>query len=104
MTAARKERAEKQKVKKEEIKQAKKVIEDKVIKEDLSFVLKSDFEAIKKELADLKSLHSQQAAKPAPKPVPERIVERVVERVPTQPVQPTKLTGHALLDKLFFEK
>ena len=35
------------------------------------------------------------------KPV-ERVIERVVERPP--PAQPEKLSGHALLDKLFFNK
>lgn len=106
MTAKRKELAVKAKEKKEEVKVAKRVIADKIIKEDLSFATRNEVDSLRKELAELRAIHS------APKPEitqpakPERIVERVVERhVPTPQVsQPQKLTGHALLDRLFFDK
>jgi hypothetical protein len=107
MTAARKAKAVKQIEKKEEIKKAKKVVEDKILKEDVGLVTRNDFEAMKKELYELKGLMSvkQQAEsqRPAPSKPAERIVERVIERVPTPSAQPTKLTGHALLDSLFFK-
>ena len=110
MTAKRKELNEKAKVKKEEVKKAKKVVEDKILKEDIGFVMKNDFESrlgsLTKELGELRGLLSakQQAEKEKPAPKQERIVERVIERVPTPIQQPAKLTGTALLDRLFFEK
>lgn len=102
MTAARKARAVKQKEHKEEVKVAKKVIEKKIVDENIKFATKSEIEAMRKELQDLRALH--EAAKMVPQKAPERIVERVIEKVPSLPVQPMKLSGHALLDKLFFEK
>ena len=106
MTAARKAKAEKQIAKKEEIKKAKKVVEDKILKEDVGLVTRNDFESLKKELYELRGLYSQaqqaKAEKPAPAPAPkERVVERIVERVPERSTTPTRLTGHALLDKVF---
>ena len=114
MSAKRKELNEERKEKKEKVKLAKKVIEDKIIKEDIGFVMKNDFEArfgsLQKELAEMKAMYSiaqQKEIKEKPTPAPakpaERIVERVIERVPT-PSAPTKLTGYALLDKVFFDK
>ena len=110
--AKRKELAVKQKEKKEEVKKAKKVVEDKILKEDVGFVMRNDFESkissLTKEIGELRGLlsASQQKAveKPVAAPKQERIVERVIERVPTPVTTPAKLTGHALLDKLFFEK
>lgn len=108
MTAARKEIAKKQLEKKEEVKIAKKVIEKKIVDENLQFALKSDIESMRKELLDLRALHEAtkivKQSTPVSAPKSERIVERVIERVPTAPAQPTKLSGHALLDKLFFDK
>ena len=110
MTAARKARAEKQIEKKEEIKKAKKVVEEKILKEDIGFALKNDVDSkissLMREVGELRGLLTakQQAEKEKPAPKAERVVERVIERVPTPQAQPTKLTGHALLDKLFFEK
>ena len=112
MTAARKARAEKQNEKKEEIKKAKKVVEEKILKEDIGFALKNDVDnkisSLIREVGELRGLLSakQQAEKekPAPAIKQERIVERVIEKTPTPIPQPQKLTGHALLDKLFFEK
>ena len=104
MTAKRKELLEKHKEKKEEVKKAKKIVEDKIIKEDLGFVTKNDFESMKKELFELRGMLSQQAKeKPKAAEPKERVVERVIERVPTPVQQPQKLTGHALLDSLFFK-
>ena len=105
MTAARKEKAKKQIEKKEEIKKAKKVVEDKILKEDVGLVTRNDFESMKKELYELRGMLTakQQAEKEKPAPKQERIVERVIERVPTPSAQPSKLTGHALLDTLFFK-
>lgn len=106
MTAKRKENIEKKKEVKEKVKMAKKVVEEKILKEDIGFVLKNDFESritsLTKELGELRGLVSvkQQQEKEKPAPKAERIVERVYEKVPT-PTQPAKLTGHALLDKLF---
>ena len=110
MMAKRRELAEKQKEKKEEVKKAKKVVEDKILKEDLRFasindiesLRKNDIDSLKKEVAELRGMLStkQQQEKEKPAPKAERIVERVYEKVPT-PTQPAKLTGHALLDKLF---
>ena len=107
MTAKRKEIIEKKKEVKEQVKVAKKVVEDKILKEDLGFVTRSDFDNIRKELAEVKALYSIAQQKNAEKPVApkqERIVERVIERVPTPSAQPQKLTGHALLDSIFFNK
>ena len=112
MTAKRKELNEKAKEKKEEIKKAKKVIEEKMIKEDIGFVMKNDFDtkisSLMKEVGELRGLLSaaqqQKTEKPIPAPKPERIVERVIERVPERSTTPTRLTGTALLDRLFFDK
>lgn len=105
MTAARKERAIVQNEKKEEVKQAVKVVKEKIYKDKVGFVTLQDFESTKRELAELRGMLTarQQIAqeKSAAKPT-ERIVERVIERVPTPTAQQTKLSGHALLDKLFF--
>lgn len=104
MTAARKERAVKQLEHKEEVKVAKKVIEKKIVDENIKFATKSEIDAMKKELLELRALH--EASKMVKeKPAPERVVERIVERhVPVAPSAPVKLSGHALLDKLFFDK
>lgn len=109
MTAARKAKAEKQIAKKEEVKKAKKVVEDKILKEDIGFVMKNEYESKTKELmgqiTELKAMLLANKQTSQTKTVPERIVERVVEKhIPTQVAQPTKLSGHALLDKLFFDK
>ena len=109
MTARRKEIKEEKEKKKEQIKVAKKVVEDKILKEDLGFVNRQEYENTKnglmKEIGELKAMLKIQHEQPKPAPAKqERIVERIVERVPTPSAQPTKLTGHALLDKLFFEK
>lgn len=117
MTAARKERAKKQIEKKEEVKKAvahaKKVVEEKIIKEDVGFVMRNDFEtkisSLTKEIGELRGLLSASQQKQVEKATPavkqERIVERVIERVPTpQTTQQAKLTGNALLDRLFFDK
>ena len=107
MTAARKERAVKQIAKKEEIKKVKKIVEDKIIKEDLAFATRNDLDSLRKDLAEIRALYAmtkEQAANEKPKP--ERIVERIVERhTPTPQVAvPQKLSGHALLDSIFFNK
>jgi hypothetical protein len=111
MMAKRRELAAKQKEKKEEVKTAKRIVENKILKEDLAFATKQDLESMRKELMELRAYHEaskivakdKAVEKPAPKA--ERIVERVIERqAPTAPAPPAKLTGHALLDKLFFEK
>lgn len=108
MTAARKEKAKRQIEKKEEVKVAKKVIEKKILDENLTFATKKDIESMRKELIELRALHeANKIVKELPVSTPkpqERIVERVIERVPTSHQAPVKLTGHALLDKLFFEK
>lgn len=108
MMEKRKEIAVKRKETKEQVKQAKKLVEDKIIKEDLGFVTKQDFDSMRKELMELRALHeaSRIVAQEKPKAaVPERIVERIVEKqLPTPTPTPSKLTGHALLDRLFFEK
>ena len=110
MTAARKERAKKQIEKKEEIKVAKKAVTDKILKEDVGLVTRQDFEhrigSLSKELMELRALHeASKMVKEAPAPPKaERIVERIIEKAPTIAPTPVKLTGHALLDKLFFEK
>lgn len=107
MTIARKEKAKRQLEKKEEVKIAKKVIEKKIVDENLAFATKKDIEAMRKDLLELRALHEANKIvkeMPVAASKPERIVERVIERVPTAPAQPTKLSGHALLDKLFFEK
>ena len=112
MMAKRKQLSEQVKEKKEKVKVAKKVVEDKIMKEDLGFVSHKDFEekynTLQKEVFELKGMLAvkQQVEKEKPvvaKPA-ERIVERVIERTPTPVAPPSKLTGHALLDKLFFEK
>jgi hypothetical protein len=109
MTAARKQRAEKQIAKKEEIKKAKKVIEEKIMKEDIGFATKSDVDnrisALTKELAEVRALYAVAKEREVEKPK-ERIVERVIERQPPTPQvqQPVKLSGHALLDSIFFNK
>lgn len=87
--------------KKEVIKKAKKVVEDKILKDDVGFVMKNDFESLKKELYELKGLMSASHKPEKPLPKQERIVERVIERVPERSTTPTRLTGHALLDKVF---
>ena len=105
MMEKRKQIAEVAKEKKEKIKVAKKVIEDKIIKEDLGFVTKQDFDSMRKELMELRALtEAHRIVKETPPPKAERIVERIIEKAPTQVAPPTRLTGHALLDKLFFEK
>lgn len=112
MTARRKENIEKKKEVKEKIKVAKKVVEEKILKEDLRFASLNDIDSLKKdfmkELGELRGMLSAkqqvEKEKPVVAPKPERIVERVIERTPTPVAQPSKLTGHALLDKLFFEK
>lgn len=106
MRAKRDQLDQEKREKKEVIKKAKKVVEDKILKDDVGFVMKNDFESLKKELYELKGLYaaSQQQAKPekpTPAPKQERIVERVIERVPERSTTPTRLTGHALLDKVF---
>lgn len=103
MTEARKARAVKQNQRKEEVKVAKKVIEKKIVDENLAFATKKEMESMKKELQELRALHEASkivGQKPA---APERIVERVIERAPA-PSGPVKLTGTALLDRLFFDK
>jgi hypothetical protein len=110
MTAARKEKAKKQIEKKEEVKVARKAVTEKILKEDVGFVFKNDFESkissLTKEIGELRGLLSaskkQDVSAPAPKQ--ERIVERVIERVPSRSTTPTKLTGYELLDKVFFNK
>jgi hypothetical protein len=106
MTAKRKEIIEKKKEVKEKVKQAKKVVEDKIIKEDLAFATRTDVDSLRKELAELRALHAVAKEREAEKPKPERIVERIVERhAPTPHVAaPQKLSGHALLDSIFFNK
>lgn len=108
MLAKRRELAQKQHEKKAEVKKAKKIVEDKILKEDLGFVTKQDFESVRKELMELRAFHeaSKISAQEKPKAAPpERIVERIVEKhVPTVAAAPSKLTGHALLDRLFFDK
>lgn len=109
MTARRKQLIEEKKEKKEVIQKAKKVVEEKILKEDLGFVVRKDYEAtissLSKEIGELKALYAQ-AQKPKAEPAPkERIVERIIEKqAPTQQATPQKLTGYALLDKVFFEK
>lgn len=108
MMAKRKQLSEQVKEKREKVKVAKKVIEDKIMKEDLKLPSSTDIDFLKKEVAELRGMLTmkQQVEKEKPVVVPkqERIVERVIERVPTPSAQPTKLTGHALLDSLFFQK
>lgn len=105
MTARRKEQIEHRKAKKEEVKLAKKVVEEKIIKEDLAFAHKGEVEAMKKELAELRGMFAaSRQDKPAAAPKQERIVERVIERVPTPSAQPARLSGYELLDKVFFNK
>lgn len=105
MTAARKERAKKQIETKEKVKQAKKIVEEKIIKEDLGFVTKQDFDSMRKELMELRAMtEAHKIVKETPAPAPkERIVERIIEKAPTPVAAPTKLTGHALLDSIFFK-
>jgi hypothetical protein len=110
MMAKRRELAVKQKEKKEEVKTAKRIVENKILKEDLAFATKQDLEGMRKELMELRAYHEASKIVATQKAVEkpqkaERIVERVIERqAPTAPAPPSKLTGHALLDKLFFEK
>jgi len=107
MTSKRKEIIEKKKEIKEKVKLAKKVVEDKIIKEDLAFATRTDVDSLRKELAEVRALYSAAREREATmeKAKPERIVERIVEKhIPTVVPTPTKLSGHALLDKLFFEK
>ena len=105
MRAKRDQLDQEKREKKEVIKKAKKVVEDKILKDDVGFVMKNDFEALKKELFELKGLYAatqqQVKEKPAPVQPKERVVERVIERVPERSTTPTRLTGHALLDKVF---
>ena len=110
MTAKRKENIEKKKEVKEKVKLAKKVVEDKIIKEDLAFAtrneVRSDIDSLRKELAELRALHAVAKERESHVEKPkERIVERIIEKQPVATTTtPAKLTGHALLDKLFFEK
>lgn len=115
MTAKRKEQLEAKAEKKEVIKKAKKVVEDKILKDDVGFVLRKDYEStisnLSSQLGELRALYAtaQQKATSTPAPAPaaprERIVERVIEKeAPSRSTTPQRLTGHALLDKLFFEK
>ena len=113
MTARRKEVLEKKKEVKEKVKLAKKVVEDKIIKEDLAFAtrneVRSDIDSLRKELAEVRALYTvakEQAASAHAEKPKERIVERIIEKQPVAITTTTsaKLTGHALLDKLFFEK
>ena len=103
MTEARKARAKKQLEHKEEVKVAKKVIEKKIVDENIKFATKSEIESMQKELRELRALHEASKLVGQQKPT-ERIVERVIEKTPSVPAPPPKLSGHALLDKLFFEK
>ena len=112
MMEKRKQMSNEVKEKREKIKVAKKVVEDKILKEDLKFASLNDIDSLRKELYELRGMVAmkQQVEKeikekpiPAPAKPAERIVERVIERVPT-PSAPTKLTGYALLDKVFFDK
>ena len=109
MAQRRKQVNEEKKEKKEKVKIAKKAVEEKILKEDIGFVMKNDFESLKKELYELRGMiNTHQSTKPE-KPTPvapkERVVERIVERVPERSTTPSRLTGHALLDKVFgFEK
>ena len=66
---------------------------------------------MRKELMELRAQHeahklvAKEKAMEKPVQKAERIVERVIERqAPSIAAPPAKLTGHALLDKLFFEK
>ena len=107
MMAKRKELAAKQKEKKEEVKKAKKIVEDKILKEDLRFASLNDIDSLKREIGELRGMLTakQQMEKErvvAP-PKQERIVERVIERVPTPSAPVQKLTGTALLDSIFFK-
>ena len=111
MQEKRKQLNEQHKEKKEKVKMAKKVVEDKILKEDLGFVTRQDFDSLRKELTELRAHHEAtkivraEAEKAPPVKPAERIVERVIERpAPTVPQTPAKLTGHALLDRLFFDK
>lgn len=105
MTAARKEKAKKQIETKEKVKQAKKIIEDKIIKEDLGFVTKQDFDIMRKELMELRAMsEAHKIIRETPSTAPkERIVERIIEKAPVSVAPLTKLTGHALLDSIFFK-
>jgi len=65
--------------------------------------VKNDIDSLRKNwqkfvLCMLSAKEQAQVVKEKPKT--ERVVERIIER-PTTPSQPAKLTGHALLDKLF---
>ena len=112
MTAKRKEINEQIKEKKEKVKVAKKVVAEKILKEDLGFVSHRDFDdrvsSLTKEVAELRGMLTMKQQAPVEKPAAaapkERIVERVIERVPTPSAQPQKLSGHALLDSIFFNK
>lgn len=103
MTAARAERAKKQNAHKEEVKVAKKVIEKKIIDENIKFATKNEIEAMRKELSDLRALHEANKIVLTQQKPTERIVERVIEKAPTLVQAPVKLTGHALLDSIFFK-
>ena len=110
MREKRQQLTEERKEKKEKVKIAKKVVEEKILKEDLAFATRNDVDSLRKELAEVRALYSvaqqKAASAPAPAPAPrERIVERVIEKeAPSRSTTPQRLTGHALLDKLFFEK
>ncbi len=109
MTAKRGEMIEHRKQKKEQVKIAKKVVEDKIIKEDLAFAsrheVKNDFDSLRKEVSELRGMLTEaRAQKPSTPVKQERIVERVIERVPTANAPPAKLSGYQLLDKIFFDK
>lgn len=113
LTAARKAKAEKQKEKKEELKIAKKAVEEKILNNSTNgFVVKEEFDVrltslqnqFAKDLAELKAAYATQKTTTAA-PKQEKIVERVIERVPTSVAAPPKLTGNALLDRVFgFDK
>lgn len=106
MTAARKEKAIVQNEKKEEVKQAVKAVKEKIIKDKVGFASLTDIDSLKKELYELKGMLTARQQIAQEKPVAakqERIVERVIERVPTPSAPPSKLSGHALLDSIFFK-
>ena len=105
LTKARKERAEKQRAVKEEVKEAKKAVERKILSGDNGFVSRREFDelqAMLKSVVEAKVSEPKVIEKVIEKPV-DRIVERIIEK-PVAVVPERKLTGTALLDKLFFEK
>lgn len=107
MTAKRRQMNEEHREKKEEVKQAVKVVKEKILKDKVGFASLNDIDMLKKELYELKGMLSAkqqvEKEKPVAAPKQERIVERIVERVPTPSAPATKLSGHALLDSIFFK-